>query len=125
LFDRLQQSKALKLVSTFDDGLALFGACREQQLEGIVAKKQHSFYRSGERSKDWIKIKFTQTEQFVIVGYRKDEGFLVAQNTAQGPHMAGIVQYGFTSENYKQLVSRLKAKHSKVESSTLWFEPTV
>jgi ATP-dependent DNA ligase len=125
LFDRLEQSNYIKIVSTFDDGIALFNACKEQQLEGIVAKRQTSFYRSGERSKDWIKIKFTHTEQFVVVGHRKDEGFLLAKDTAQGLHIAGIVQYGFTNANYQLLVSKLKPKEFKNETSTVWFEPTV
>jgi len=39
----------------FDDGLALFDVAREQGLEGVVAKRLRSPYRSGERG--WVKIK--------------------------------------------------------------------
>ncbi len=39
----------------FDDGPALFAAVCEQELEGVVAKRRDSFYRSGERG--WIKVK--------------------------------------------------------------------
>lgn len=39
----------------FDDGEALFAVVVEQGLEGIVAKRRTSPYRSGERA--WIKIR--------------------------------------------------------------------
>src|SRR5947209_3597984 len=42
-------------------------------LEGIVAKKATSKYRSG-RSGDWIKIKAEKTGDFVIVGFTKPGG---------------------------------------------------
>jgi ATP-dependent DNA ligase len=40
---------------TFDDGNALWTAVCEHGLEGVVAKKRSSRYRSGERG--WIKLK--------------------------------------------------------------------
>jgi bifunctional non-homologous end joining protein LigD len=40
---------------TFDDGPALFAAVERQGLEGIVAKRLNSPYRSGMR--DWVKVK--------------------------------------------------------------------
>ena len=40
---------------TFEDGLALFAAVCEYGLEGVVAKKLSSRYRSGERG--WVKVK--------------------------------------------------------------------
>jgi len=43
------------------DGNALFKACAERELEGIVSKHALAPYRSG-RSKTWLKTKcFTQT----------------------------------------------------------------
>jgi bifunctional non-homologous end joining protein LigD len=40
---------------TFDDGEALFEAVCAHELEGVVAKRQSSLYRSGDRG--WVKIK--------------------------------------------------------------------
>ena len=51
------------------DGDALFKACAEQELEGIVSKHSLAPYRSG-RSKTWLKTKcFTQLT-FVVIGTR-------------------------------------------------------
>jgi bifunctional non-homologous end joining protein LigD len=41
----------------FDDGAALFALAEELELEGIVAKRRDSIYRSGARTADWLKIK--------------------------------------------------------------------
>jgi len=61
-------SDCLKTVAHFNDGITLYESCREQRFEGIVAKRTKSTYKPGIRSKDWIKIKFTQQDIFAIVG---------------------------------------------------------
>jgi bifunctional non-homologous end joining protein LigD len=40
-----------------------------QRLEGIVAKRAGSPYRSGERSRDWQKWRANRGQEFVIGGY--------------------------------------------------------
>jgi bifunctional non-homologous end joining protein LigD len=45
------------------------GAVRKHQLEGIVAKRAGSPYRSGERSFDWIKWRANRSQEFVVGGY--------------------------------------------------------
>ena len=57
----------------FPDGLALFDAARQKGLEGILAKKRSSFYEE-RRSRDWLKIKVTQTVDCVVGGYTDPEG---------------------------------------------------
>lgn len=59
---------------TFDSGVALFEFCREQRLEGVVAKKLGSPYRGGDRSIDWLKIKRELDAEFVVVGWTEGEG---------------------------------------------------
>ncbi|WP_020573160.1 non-homologous end-joining DNA ligase [Actinopolymorpha alba] len=51
------------------DGVAFLQASREQQLEGIVAKRLNSGYQPGRRSRDWLKIKNVQRQEFVIGGW--------------------------------------------------------
>jgi bifunctional non-homologous end joining protein LigD len=58
---------------TFDDGTALFGLCQEHRLEGIVAKKLGSTYRTGERTLDWLKIKAELDAEFVVIGWTEGE----------------------------------------------------
>jgi len=54
-------------------GVALFQAAKQKGLEGILAKKCNSCYEE-RRSRDWLKIKITQTVDCVIGGYTDPEG---------------------------------------------------
>jgi bifunctional non-homologous end joining protein LigD len=56
-----------------ENGIALFEAAKKQGLEGILAKKSDSFYEE-RRSREWLKIKITQTVDCVIGGYTDPEG---------------------------------------------------
>jgi len=47
---------AVRLSEPFDDGRALLDAAREQGLRGIVARREDSPYRPGERSRDWREV---------------------------------------------------------------------
>lgn len=51
------------------DGIGLFRAADEKELEGVVAKRADSFYYPGRRTKDWIKFKRMADEEFVVCGY--------------------------------------------------------
>jgi ATP-dependent DNA ligase len=42
---------------------------RKHQLEGIVAKRASTQYRSGERSSDWVKWLANRGQEFLIGGY--------------------------------------------------------
>src|SRR5256885_9058652 len=52
-----------------DQGTKLFDAAKQQGVEGIVAKRRGSCYEE-RRSREWLKIKITQTLDCVI-GDRK------------------------------------------------------
>jgi len=56
-----------------EHGIALFEAAKQQGLEGILAKRRGSSYEE-RRSRDWLKIKITQTIDCVIGGYTDPEG---------------------------------------------------
>jgi ATP-dependent DNA ligase len=53
------------------DGDALFKACAEQELEGIVSKHSLAPYRSG-RSRTWLKTKCFTESIFVVIGTDRD-----------------------------------------------------
>lgn len=57
-----------------EKGIEILKSSKELKLEGIVAKQKNSIYREGIRSKDWLKIKNTKTQDCVIIGYTKGEG---------------------------------------------------
>ena len=56
-----------------DRGIALFDAAKQQGLEGILAKRRASLYEE-RRTREWLKIKITQTVDCVIGGYTDPEG---------------------------------------------------
>ena len=51
------------------EGEAFYNAAAEMGLEGIVAKRKYSKYVFGKRTKDWIKIKALQDDDFIVCGY--------------------------------------------------------
>jgi len=55
------------------NGEALYEQVVSLGLEGIVAKKADSPYRSG-RSSDWLKIRADRVDDFVVVGFSKPKG---------------------------------------------------
>lgn len=54
-------------------GMSLFEAAKQRGLEGIIAKKRNSCYEE-RRSREWLKIKITQTVDCVIGGYTDPDG---------------------------------------------------
>ncbi|HEX9272733.1 MAG TPA: DNA ligase D [Candidatus Binatia bacterium] len=88
-------------------------SCRKG-LEGIISKKADQPYRSG-RSRDWLKVKCSKSQEFVIGGFTEPAGsrsglgaLLVGVHDEQGNLLyAGRVGTGFTQQSLKELRSRL------------------
>ena len=57
----------------FPQGKALFDVAKKKGLEGILAKRRSSVYEE-RRTREWLKIKITQTLDCVIGGYTDPEG---------------------------------------------------
>ncbi|OPY65501.1 MAG: putative DNA ligase-like protein [Syntrophorhabdaceae bacterium PtaU1.Bin034] len=56
------------------EGLSLFEQARKHDVEGIIAKDGQSPYRTGQRSRDWLKIKTHHTQEAVIGGFTEPRG---------------------------------------------------
>ena len=57
----------IRFSETFNVPLSgLEQAVRENELEGIVAKRAGSLYRSGKRCGDWLKWRANRVQEFVI-----------------------------------------------------------
>lgn len=52
----------------------LLDAGRKIGLEGLIAKKADSLYHTGNRTREWLKIKLSKRHEVVIGGYTKNEG---------------------------------------------------
>jgi bifunctional non-homologous end joining protein LigD len=57
----------------FPQGKALFDVAKQKGLEGILAKRRSSVYEE-RRTREWLKIKITQTVDCVVGGYTDPEG---------------------------------------------------
>jgi bifunctional non-homologous end joining protein LigD len=72
LLDR--RSRTVRISETFEDGKALFEAVKKEGLEGVVAKRKDSRYLPGRRTRDWLKVKARNRQEFVIAGYTGGQG---------------------------------------------------
>src|SRR5205085_4692032 len=70
----LMPSRIVQLVHASEDGLALHDAALASGFEGIVGKRLDSKYEAGKRTGAWLKVKPTQSAEFVIGGYTKGKG---------------------------------------------------
>ncbi len=94
------------------EGHALFRWAKEQDMEGIMAKRRDSLYLPGQRTKDWLKIKNKQEGTFWVVGYLPSPGrplasLVVAQKVPQGYRLVGRVSTGLNHETENRLLSAL------------------
>ncbi len=93
----------------------LASACK-MGLEGLIAKRKDSTY-TGQRSGNWIKLKCSSRQEFVVIGFvpsaepgRYFKSLLVAERDASGALVyAGNVGTGFTAEQLKQIHAQLSA----------------
>ena len=73
------------------DGTVMFEAAKAQQLEGVVAKRIGSTYLPGRRTDAWRKIKATQTQDCVILGFTPGQG---GRNDTFGALLVGAYDDG-------------------------------
>lgn len=108
----LKPSDAVRLSPQFErSGVELLEAARQQGLEGIVAKRATAPYLSG-RSRDWVKVKVSRQQEFIIAGYTHGErdyfGALVLGVFDGGVlHWAGNVGTGFDQKLMAAIRARL------------------
>ncbi|HET9673337.1 MAG TPA: DNA ligase D, partial [Gaiellaceae bacterium] len=69
-----KRNRTVQFSESFDDGGALYQAAKDQGFEGIMAKRRQSPYLPGRRTRDWLKIKATNSQEFVVGGYTRGEG---------------------------------------------------
>ncbi|MHB1485045.1 MAG: DNA ligase D [Saccharofermentanales bacterium] len=108
-------SARIRFSENFDAGGGdiLDSACR-LGLEGIMGKRKDSHYMSG-RSQSWVKIKCSQRQEFVLVGFTENKSsgrdisalLLGVYDEAGHLRYAGRVGTGFNYENAKDLKDKL------------------
>jgi ATP-dependent DNA ligase len=93
------------------DGDALFKACAQQGLEGIVSKQALAPYRSG-RTKTWLKTKCFTDSTFIVVGTSRDRKtgalrVLLARNDHSGLNYAGAAFIALAGNERAQFIADL------------------
>jgi bifunctional non-homologous end joining protein LigD len=133
----IQPFPLLRVSEYFENtGDDLLEAARQSGLEGLIAKSTTSVYES-RRSRNWLKVKLTFEQEFVIGGYTPGErdyfgSLAVGYYDAGKLRYAGNVGTGFNGRNLAELWSRLEplkvtampfAKVDKIPRGTLWVKP--
>jgi len=112
----------------YDDAMRLSKA---YDLEGVMAKRLTAKYQPGIRSKDWLKIKHLQTNEFIVVGYtplhagEPNESadsigsLLLAQPISSGQRCVGRVGTGFTQAQRREIFDKLQNLVTKEKPKSL------
>jgi bifunctional non-homologous end joining protein LigD len=107
-----------------DPDRALAHACK-LKLEGLIAKRADGVYSPG-RSRDWLKLKCRQRQDFVIGGYTAPRGSRQGFGALLvGVHVDGKLQYaGKVGTGFdERLLASLKLQFSKLERDQSPFDP--
>ena len=97
-------------------GEDLFARACKTGAEGIIAKRAESLY-SGRRTKDWLKIKCTRRQEFVVGGYSPSDkkgrpfaSLLVGENGPEGLRYRGRVGTGFDEAAFDTLTTAFRKR---------------
>jgi bifunctional non-homologous end joining protein LigD len=71
----LNTNESVRYVQSLgSDGLAVYSACAQMGLEGVVGKREDSTYELGRRSRSWLKVKASMSSEFLICGFTEGTG---------------------------------------------------
>src|SRR5947207_3401451 len=141
----LLPSPLVQLVHASDDGVALHAAALASGFEGVIGKRKDSRYEAGRRSASWLKVKPTQSADFVVGGYTKGKGSRVPLGAilvgywdgakSRGKlHYASHVGSGFDERTLGQVKAKLDSLQRRtcpfvetpeLNAPTTWVEPRV
>jgi bifunctional non-homologous end joining protein LigD len=131
----------VQLVHASEDGTSLEEAARQSGLEGVVGKRKDSVYEAGHRSSSWLKVKATQTGDFVIGGFTRGKGsrsplgaLLVGYWQGRRLRYASHVGSGLDDRSLADGTRRLEPLRSdrcpftpkpQLHGETIWVEPSI
>ena len=98
-----------------EKGISFYKSALKNNIEGIMAKDAMAPYRAGKRSSEWLKIKITQQEDAIIIGFTEPKGarnyfgaILLAQYDGAHLKYIGNCGTGFTEATLQELHSKFK-----------------
>jgi len=135
----LLPSPLVQLVHAVEDGVALHTAALASGFEGVIGKRKDSKYEAGRRSRSWLKVKPTQSADFVIGGYTKGKGsraplgsLLIGYWDKGGLRYASHVGSGFDDRTLALVQARLEPLQTRtcpfiekpeVNAPVTWVKP--
>lgn len=121
------------------DGINAFTRAKRAGEEGVMAKLVIGRYHSGQRTREWLKVKASQEQEVVIVGFTQPKGqrrffgsLVLAVRDGKSWKYAGRAGTGFTQASLRELQDKLvplitkkKPIAEKVpsEANTIWVKP--
>ncbi len=142
LFGSLKPSGFLKISDYIEgNGIDFFNLARNNDLEGIIAKKKSGKYLSGKRSRDWLKIKSVMQQEALIAGYtlsksagRKIGSLIMGAYKDKRLVFIGQVGTGFDENEIDRIFSKLEKlriksspfeKLPQIDTTPLWVRPEI
>jgi bifunctional non-homologous end joining protein LigD len=106
----------VQLSEAFEDGESLYRAAQQHGYEGVIAKRGESPYRPGRRTREWLKIKTHDSQEFLVAGYTKGSGrrehsfgsLVLAVRDGGELRYVGNVGTGFTDGEIDRLLAKLR-----------------
>jgi bifunctional non-homologous end joining protein LigD len=95
---------AIRFSSSIDgNGTGFFELAKENGIEGIVGKKKDSVYEVGRRSKNWVKIKTSTRQEFVIGGWTESEKSRSFKSIVFGYYEGDrLIYFGHAGHGFKE-----------------------
>ena len=107
-------NETIRYSDDFEQGIQLFDLIKQQEMEGIVAKRKDSPYQQGKRGKDWLKLPTEKRQEFVIGGWTESDNSSPFAALVFGYYEDGKLMYqghaggGFKGNQKKKIKERLE-----------------
>jgi len=115
-----------------EQGIQFYQLAKQNDLEGIVAKRKDSKYYLDKKTKDWIKIKYLLDDDFVVCGYiLKEHGIIsivLGQYFKKELIYKGHVTLGISTEDFQIIKSTPESSQPfnvlpSGNDNAVWIEP--
>ncbi|MBO9692273.1 DNA ligase D [Chryseobacterium sp.] len=140
LKEALIETDAIKYCDHIPEkGIEFFAQMKKMQLEGMIAKRADSLYIENHRTSDWLKIKFSNTEEVIICGFTEPRGsresfgaLILGKYSNQKLTYCGHTGTGFNKTSLQELYQRLQKlivksspfeKTPKTNMPVTWIKP--
>ncbi len=123
LKETVGENATVQVIVFTEQGKKLWSAMKKRGTEGVIAKKKDSLYSEGKRSDDWVKIKFLQTVDAVVIGFTEERRMISSLALGLYDHgdltFIGKVGTGFDERFIEQFYPQLMKIKTAKRSSAL------